>query len=64
MIALLTRNLNSHDSLRGLQHWQVHHAIIQADPPQTTQVDGDSLGHTPMAVRSLPQALRVVVPRF
>jgi len=64
MIALLTRNLNSHDSLGGLQHWQVHHALIQADPPQTTQVDGDSLGHTPIAVRSLPQALRVVVPRF
>jgi diacylglycerol kinase family enzyme len=61
MIALLTRNLNS-DSLGSLQHWQVRHALIQADPPQTTQVDGDSLGHTPITVISLPKALRVVVP--
>ena len=62
MIALLTKNLNGRDSPGSLQHWQVRHAVIQADPPQTTQVDGDSLGHTPLIVSSLPQALRVVVP--
>lgn len=67
IIALLSNNFDRpvdrpRASLGGVLHWQVRQARIQADPPQTTQVDGDNLGLTPIQVRSVPQSLRVLVP--
>jgi diacylglycerol kinase (ATP) len=67
IIALLSSNIDrptdsGKSSLGGVQHWQVQQARIQADPPQTTQVDGDNLGLTPIHVRSVPRSLRVIVP--
>ena len=62
MVALLSKRLDSLDSPGNLQHWRVKQATIQAEPAQATQVDGDALGKTPMTVRSIPQALRVIVP--
>jgi YegS/Rv2252/BmrU family lipid kinase len=59
VIALLSRNLTS---FGHWQHWQVHQAVIRADPPQATQLDGDHLGVTPLIVESVPKALRVIVP--
>ena len=61
-IALFSKNLHGPVSLGRLKHWQVRHAVIDSDPTQATQVDGDTLGTTPLSVRSLPGALRVIVP--
>lgn len=61
-MALFSKSLDGLVNLGRLKHWQVRHAVIDAEPIQATQVDGDSLGTTPLSVRSLPQALRVIVP--
>ncbi len=45
-----------------LPHWQVRNARIDADPPQRVTADGEVLGSTPVDIRVLPGAIRVVVP--
>jgi diacylglycerol kinase (ATP) len=62
LITILSKKLNSLDNLGRMQHWQAREATIFAEPIQATQVDGDTLGTTPMKLCSVPQALRVVVP--
>jgi diacylglycerol kinase family enzyme len=61
-IALFSKSLNGPISLGRLKHWQVKQVVIDSEPVQATQIDGDTLGATPVSVRSLPGALRVVVP--
>ncbi|MFM8320866.1 MAG: diacylglycerol/lipid kinase family protein [Chloroflexota bacterium] len=63
IIALLSKRIEDHGALGRMRHWQVRQALITADPPQSVQVDGDPFGSTPLRVRSIPQALRVIVPR-
>lgn len=62
IVAILTKNIAEPNGVRSLYHWQVRQASIASDPPQSTQVDGDNLGFTPMTVRSVPKAVQVVVP--
>ena len=44
-------------SLAGFQHWKVKKAIIDVDPPQTVQLDGDIFGSSPFEVECIPQCL-------
>lgn len=46
-----------------LQHWQAKHVIVESDPTQDVICDGEPLNPTPVEVRILPQALRIIVPR-
>ncbi len=62
LIDFLSDSATGGSGLGKLQHWQVESVVIEANPVQTAQVDGDSLGMTPIEVHSHPQALRVVVP--
>lgn len=62
MIALLSGRLSPAEAPTSLHHWQVRRATIASDPPQNTQVDGDSLGTTPLRVCSLPGVLHVIAP--
>ena len=62
LINFLSDTATGGSGLGKLQHWQVERVVIEANPAQTAQVDGDSLGMTPIEVHSYPQALRVVVP--
>ncbi len=62
LIDILSDSVTGGSGLGKLQHWQVENVVIEANPAQTAQVDGDSLGMTPIEVHSYPQALRVVVP--
>ncbi len=43
-------------------HWQAKNIYIEADPPQTVQVDGEMAGETPVSIRVIPQALGILVP--
>jgi diacylglycerol kinase (ATP) len=61
-LALFSKSQIGPVNLGRLKHWQVRSAVIDAQPTQATQVDGDTLGTTPLSVRSLPKALRVIVP--
>ncbi len=47
----------------GLEHWQVREVTVAADPPQDVQLDGDLFEtQTPVTVRVIPGAVRIVVP--
>ena len=50
------------DPANLLPHWQVRHVSIDADPPQKVTADGEVLGSTPVDIRILPNAIRVIVP--
>jgi YegS/Rv2252/BmrU family lipid kinase len=46
----------------GLPHWQVRNVSIDADPPQRITADGEVLDSTPVGIKILPSAIRVIVP--
>lgn len=50
------------DKTKLLPHWQVRNASITADPPQKITADGELLGTTPVDIKVLPNAIRVIVP--
>jgi YegS/Rv2252/BmrU family lipid kinase len=50
------------DPAKLLPHWQVRSVSIAADPPQKVTADGELLGSTPVDIRVLPGAIRVIVP--
>lgn len=45
-----------------LHHWQAREITIATDPPQAVIGDGEAWGETPITVKVLPGAARVVVP--
>jgi diacylglycerol kinase (ATP) len=46
-----------------IEHWQARHILIEVDPPQPAQVDGEMVGDTPISAEVLPGALKVIVPK-
>ncbi len=48
----------------NVRYVQAEQAVsIRAEPPLPVQADGDVIGETPVEIRVVPQALRVVVPK-
>lgn len=43
-------------------HWQAREVLVEADPPQPVQVDGEEVPNTPFRARVLPKAVMVVCP--
>jgi diacylglycerol kinase (ATP) len=43
-------------------HWQAREIEIDCDPPESIQIDGEVAGETPVSIRVIPQALRVLTP--
>lgn len=41
---------------------QANEITIESDPPVITQLDGDSIGQTPLTARAVPAGVRVLVP--
>ncbi len=54
--------LHGHDIVPGLHYAQAHEIQVACSRSLPIQVDGDAIGTTPMTFRSVPQALRVVLP--
>jgi YegS/Rv2252/BmrU family lipid kinase len=48
---------------RDMEHWQGREIKVVADPAQDVQADGEILGETPVSVRVLPSAVKVLVPK-
>jgi diacylglycerol kinase (ATP) len=46
-----------------LPHWQCRKLKILSTPDQGMEVDGEELGETPVNVKIIPSALRVIVPK-
>ena len=42
-------------------HWQAKDITIEADPPQSVQIDGEMAGTTPVTIRVNPQILSILV---
>ncbi|MCA9913465.1 MAG: hypothetical protein KC496_08945, partial [Anaerolineae bacterium] len=49
----------------NLQHWQGQEIILEAEPEQSLYADGENeaFGHTPITVRCLPGALKILTPK-
>lgn len=43
-------------------HWQARQIEIDCEPAEDIQIDGEMSGTTPISIRVVPQALRVLVP--
>ena len=50
------------DSSAYLQHWQARTIEIVSDPPQMVGLDGDPFENTPVKIKVLPKAIRVLTP--
>lgn len=53
----------THTALPEVEIWQGREVRIETDEPRPVLVDGDLQGETPLAVRVLPGALRMWLPR-
>jgi diacylglycerol kinase family enzyme len=45
-----------------VQRWRARTIVVEADPPQQAQGDGNVFGETPLRAHVAPGALRVLVP--
>ena len=46
----------------SFHHWQAKEITIATDPPQAVIGDGEAWGETPVAMKVLPGAVRVIAP--
>lgn len=46
-----------------LVYFQASEISVQADPPAFTEMDGEPLGHTPLAARAVAGGVSVLIPR-
>jgi YegS/Rv2252/BmrU family lipid kinase len=47
--------------VRRMKHFKATEVLVEADPPIPVQIDGESIGTTPVRAQVLPQAVRLVV---
>jgi YegS/Rv2252/BmrU family lipid kinase len=55
--------LRLHTRVPTVEYYRARQVTLVTRPRVAVQVDGDTIGHTPMTFEAAPQALRVVVPR-
>jgi diacylglycerol kinase (ATP) len=46
----------------ALKHWQVREVSIESEPIQAVQLDGELIGKTPVTMKILPEAVRIITP--
>ncbi len=47
--------------VRRMKHFKANEVLVESDPPIPVQIDGESIGTTPVRACVLPQAVRLVV---
>jgi diacylglycerol kinase (ATP) len=62
LLAVAASMVAGNEDAEPLLHWRAHEVTVEADPPQTVQLDGEILDQTPVHARIIPNALRVIVP--
>jgi diacylglycerol kinase (ATP) len=62
LLAVAASMVAGNEDAEPLLHWRAREVTVEADPPQTVQLDGEILDQTPVHARVLPNALRVIVP--
>jgi diacylglycerol kinase family enzyme len=64
LLSLAASVVSGTENFSSIQHWQIREAVIEAQPSQDVHSDGEIIGKTPLTVKVLPQALRVIVPEL
>ena len=60
----LTASMKKKETVADLYHqWQAREITISTDQPQPIQGDGEVWGNTPISIKVLPKAMRVLVPK-
>lgn len=62
LLSLAFSVMSGTPNLNAIQHWQVREVIVQAEPPQIVQSDGEIIDQTPITAKIVPQALTIIVP--
>lgn len=62
LLAVAASMMAGNENAEPLLHWRARVATVEADPPQTVQLDGEILDQTPVQAHIVPNALRVIVP--
>jgi len=62
LASLLASVVGGMENLEKLAHWQAKEITLASDPVQKVQVDGEILCETPITVRVVPQAVKMIVP--
>jgi diacylglycerol kinase (ATP) len=62
LLSVAASMVAGNENAEPLLHWTARDVTVEADPPQTIQLDGEILDQTPVHARVVPNALRVVVP--
>lgn len=60
--ALASYFLDAGKSQHNVHHWSAKEVAVEAEPPQTTWIDGELFGTTPFTLSAIPDAVPVVVP--
>lgn len=60
--AVASYMLNVGKSQASVHHWVGREVTVEAEPPQTTWIDGELYGRTPFTLSVIPQAVSIVVP--
>jgi diacylglycerol kinase family enzyme len=55
--------LESTPSSDSYFHWQAEEIYIETDPPQSIQVDGEVGWQTPVSIKVVPQAVKVITDK-
>lgn len=62
LLSVAASMMAGNEDAEPLLHWRAREVVVEADPPQTVQLDGEILDQTPVRARVVPNALRVIVP--
>ncbi len=62
LLSVAASMVAGNENAEPLLHWKAREVTVEADPPQTIQLDGEILDQTPAHARIVPNALRVIVP--
>ena len=62
LMSLASYLLDVGKSQMGVHHWQGREVYVEADPPQTSWIDGELYGPTPYEISVIPGGVPVVVP--
>jgi len=60
--SLASYELNTGKAKMYVHHRQAKEIVLEADPPQTVWIDGESYGKTPITATVIPQAISIVAP--
>jgi YegS/Rv2252/BmrU family lipid kinase len=61
-LASLAGSVIGSTAASSLPHWQFQELTLFATPAQEMEADGEELGHTPVHISVMPNALRVISP--